>query len=79
VSLLNDTGKAGNRITNSPDLKIMVGDSNAIAELLVSLDGTKWQNMKSSLLNNVVTIDRPSVHPGISDRSPTNDLNPLDH
>jgi Bacterial Ig-like domain len=61
VSLLNDTGTAGDRITNTPDLKITVGDSNAIAELLVSLDGTKWQNMKSSLLNNVVTIDRAKL------------------
>ncbi len=35
-----------------------MGDSNAIAELLISLDGNNWQNVKSQLVNNVVTIDR---------------------
>jgi hypothetical protein len=58
---VNDTGTAGDRITNTPDIKIAVGDSNAIAELHVSLDGTTWQNVKSQLVNNAVVIDRPKL------------------
>ena len=48
-------------MTNIPDLKITVGDSGAIAELLISLDGNNWQNVKSQLVNNAVTIDRPKL------------------
>ncbi len=61
VSLVNDTGATSDRITNTPDIKIAVGDSNAIAEILISLDGITWQNVKSQLVNNAVVIDRPKM------------------
>ena len=61
INLVNDTGTIGDNVTNSPDFKISVGDSNAIAELLISLDGQNWQNVKSQLVNNAVIIDRPKL------------------
>jgi hypothetical protein len=42
LNLINDTGITADRITNTPDLKITVGDSNAIAELLESESESKY-------------------------------------
>ena len=61
INLVNDTGTIGDRMTNTPDVKISVGDSTAIAELLISLDGNNWQDLKSQLVNNAVTIDRTKL------------------